>query len=165
MSTQTYCVTIAMNPCHSARVMIEAESADQANDRALEQARTTQDFTPSFELDEDSIHSAEIYLPDPDSTEPCEPEPDHADPATQSDSEDFYFCTITEVNGEHEYLSRFLVKCGPNETIDDRLTEILHDFRGEADPDPLPTHGPISTMARRPPNRPTAPSQSLSLRS
>lgn len=42
----------------------------------------------------------------------------------------FYFCSLTEINGEYEYPSKFLINCKENE-IDDLIEQIAKTYRSE----------------------------------
>ena len=44
----------------------------------------------------------------------------------------YYFCTITELNGEAEYPSKFLMK---SDNIEPELQAVFKDYRGEGDYD------------------------------
>ncbi|KXS55124.1 MAG: hypothetical protein AWU57_470 [Marinobacter sp. T13-3] len=122
MTKQPYIVTVAMNPSHSARVIVDATSADEANTLAMEGVRSG-DIQPAYELDEDSLSSAEIYLPDPDSTE-----------LANQPGPKCYVCGITVVDGNHEYPHQFVVWCPADDNINQIMTETLHTLRGEANP-------------------------------
>ncbi len=47
------------------------------------------------------------------------------------DNERYFVCEITEVNGEYEYTSHFLLKCSGDDDPDQRLNEIFVSYRGD----------------------------------
>lgn len=48
-------------------------------------------------------------------------------------SERYFVCDITEVNGEFEYSSHFLMKCSGEDDPEQRLDEIFVNYRGDGD--------------------------------
>lgn len=60
-----------------------------------------------------------------------------------------YFCSITEINGEYEYTSKFLVVRDNEETFDKDLSEIIRTYRDEGDlVDEYVAEFPDGTMAK-----------------
>ncbi|MDH5730821.1 MAG: hypothetical protein OEZ58_17670, partial [Gammaproteobacteria bacterium] len=54
-----------------------------------------------------------------------------AEEQAHKDNKNYYFCSLTEVNGEFEYQSKFLMACERKEDPDARLKHIFKTFRGE----------------------------------
>jgi hypothetical protein len=77
-----------------------------------------------------------------------------AEQTANNDNAAYYFCEITEIHSEYEYDSRFLMRCVGDEKPDDRLEEILLNYRGVGERDdafnmvmyPGGTGGKISRM-------------------
>jgi len=44
----------------------------------------------------------------------------------------YYFCTITEINGEYEYTSKFLIQ-KEEDLIDEKLQDVFLNFRSSGD--------------------------------
>ena len=53
-----------------------------------------------------------------------------AEEQAHKDNKNYYFCSLTEVNGEFEYQSKFLMACERKEDPDARLKHIFKTFRG-----------------------------------
>ena len=60
-----------------------------------------------------------------------------AERQANKDEARYYYCGITEVNGEYEYTSNFLMKCIGEKTEDERLNEILLGYRGDGEEDEI----------------------------
>ncbi|MEE8058384.1 MAG: hypothetical protein V3T17_11200 [Pseudomonadales bacterium] len=54
-----------------------------------------------------------------------------AERKAHAECERYYVCRITEVNGEYEHGSRFLMKCVGNDDPEKRLDDIFVGYRGE----------------------------------
>lgn len=56
-----------------------------------------------------------------------------AERKAHSDNVRYFMCDITEVNGEYEYTSHFLMKCSGQDDPEQRLDEIFVSYRGDGD--------------------------------
>ncbi len=46
-----------------------------------------------------------------------------------------FYCEVTEVNGEYEYLARFLLKVEPDQDADERFNQTIMGMRGKGEED------------------------------
>ena len=53
--------------------------------------------------------------------------------AETAQCERYFMCEITEINGEYEYPSKFLMKCEADQDPDSKLDKIFVTYRGEGD--------------------------------
>lgn len=56
-----------------------------------------------------------------------------AERKSHTGNERYFMCDITEVNGEYEYTSQFLMKCSGQDDPEHRLDEIFVSYRGDGD--------------------------------
>src|SRR5690554_6152355 len=53
-----------------------------------------------------------------------------AEHEAHQNNEAYFYCTITEINGENEYRKDFLLRCSNSSSAEERLDEIFVSFRG-----------------------------------
>lgn len=47
----------------------------------------------------------------------------------------YFYCEATEINGEYEYLARFLLKVEPDQDADERFNQTVMGMRGNGEED------------------------------